>query len=757
MAKACGSIFIRQAAALVVLIVALAIVGCGGGKSTPVTLTSITVLPANKSVAVGTTVQFKASGGYSDGSYRDLTASVAWSSSNSAIASVGTAEGSKGLVSALAAGTVTITATSGGITGSTSFTSAALAAIDVTPSNSTFVAGTSHQFKATGILANGATQDLTNLATWDSSDSTVSVINATGLASTIAAGQATISAAFSGVSGSTTLTAATITSLAVSPLNPVVAAGTTRQFSAIATLSNSATLDVTSLVSWSSSDIVIATISSGGIASARSIGPATITALYGAVSGTTTLTVQGPVSIAITPANPSVVAGSTQKFSAVGTFADGSTGDVTTLVAWSSSNSAVATITGGGTATVKAAGTTTITATLGVSGSTTMTATALTALDVTPAAPVVGVGSTLQLAATGTFSDNSTQDLTGSVTWASGNTGIAAISNTAATKGVVTAVAPGSTTITATFNGTVKTITLTVNQANRAYVANNGGNSLSVVNTVNNSLVTTIGVGTAPQGVAVNTAANRAYVTNSGAGTLSVIDTTTNTVIATVSVGSSPKGVAVNPSAGRVYVANSFSNTLSVLDAATNSLLATVGVGIGPQAVAVNAAAGRVYVANTTGNTVSIINSATNTVVSTVTVGFGPQAVAVIPASNRVYVANGTSNTVSVIDSASNAVTGTISVGTKPVAIALNTGANRAYVVNSGSNSISVINTSTNSVVETISVGSAPQGIAVNTVTGRAYVTLGGSNMLSVVDLAAGASVASVGVGVAPRDVVVVQ
>ena len=80
------------------------------------------------------------------------------------------------------------------------------------------------------------------------------------------------------------------------------------------------------------------------------------------------------VSIAVTPANPSVVVGATQQFTATGTYSDASTADLTGDVTWASSPTAVATITAGGLATGVAEGTTTISATLGaVVGSTTLT------------------------------------------------------------------------------------------------------------------------------------------------------------------------------------------------------------------------------------------------------------------------------------------------------------------------------------------------------------------------------------------------
>src|SRR5207244_1232859 len=148
------------------------------------------------------------------------------------------------------------------------------------------------------------------------------------LSTSVAAGTTTITATLGGVSGSTTLTvtAATLTSIAVTPTNPSIAKGTTRQFTATGTYSDGSTQDLTNAVSWSSSNLGVATITSGGLASGGAQGASQISA-SSSVTGSTTLTV-GPavlVSIAVTPANPSIAKGTTQPFAATGTYSDGST------------------------------------------------------------------------------------------------------------------------------------------------------------------------------------------------------------------------------------------------------------------------------------------------------------------------------------------------------------------------------------------------------------------------------------------------
>jgi len=190
------------------------------------------------------------------------------------------------------------------------------------------------------------------------------------------------------------------------------------------------------------------------------------------MDGTITVLAAAPTlsSIAVTPANPNVFAGQTDQFTAIGTFSDNSTQNLTTQVTWASANNSVATISNAsgsqGLATAVAPGTSTISATLdGVNGSTVMTVVipaTLQSITVTPANPSIPIGEVQPFTAIGTYSDNSTHDLTSQVTWASANTSVATISNASISPGVATGLATGTSTITATFDGISGTTVLTV-------------------------------------------------------------------------------------------------------------------------------------------------------------------------------------------------------------------------------------------------------------------------------------------------------
>jgi len=235
------------------------------------------------------------------------------------------------------------------------------------------------------------------------------------------------------------------------------------------------------------------------------------------------------------------------------------------------------------------------------------------------------------------------------------------------------------------------------------YVANQGSDSVSVINTdqCNASAsshcsrpVAIVHVGKGPVEVVVDQATHSAYVTDNGGNTLSVIDTATcnaetisgcGQAPATVAAGDDPFGIALDPITDTVYVTDlgpsDLGDTVSVIDGATcNALVrsgcgdapATVTVGSGPFGIAVNPTTDSVYVANTgqlfataDGHTVSVIDGATCDAsdtsgcgqrTATVVVGRAPYGVAVDQATNVIYVVNNaggdTTATLSTVDGA---------------------------------------------------------------------------------------------------------
>lgn len=141
--------------------------------------------------------------------------------------------------------------------------------------------------------------------------------------------------------------------ISIDPVAAKISPNTTQQFTPSARSSDGITKTQMALnsVTWTSSDTSIAGIDANGLATAGTItGTTTIIATdANGVRGSATLEVgivksQLPDSIAITPANPSVVLGRSMQMTATGTYADASTQDLTATVTWTSSDEATAVI-----------------------------------------------------------------------------------------------------------------------------------------------------------------------------------------------------------------------------------------------------------------------------------------------------------------------------------------------------------------------------------------------------------------------------
>ena len=417
-----------------------------------VVLVSIAVTPANPAVAPGTTQQFIATGTYNDGSTQNLTGSVTWSSSNTAVASISTSIPTQGLAKALAAGSSTISASSGGISGSTTLivTSAVITSIVVSPANPNIPLGIAQQFTATGTFSDGSAQDVTGVVTWKSSVTSIASITVSGLATGLNIGTTNISATLGTVSGSAPLTvnAANLASITITPANGSISQGTTTQLTATGTFNDGSTRNLTRQVTWSSSDTTVATVASG-IATGQARGSSgsgttIITAVLGSMSASVNFTVTNATisSISVTPSGATIPIGAQKSFKATGLFSDSTTQDITANSKWTSSNPSVATLGSGGgatlTATGVAAGTANINASFGgVNGFTTLTVNSATlvSLALSPTNTILSPGSSAGYNAIGTFSDGSQRSMNGVVTWTSSDTQVATVSQSGTVTG----------------------------------------------------------------------------------------------------------------------------------------------------------------------------------------------------------------------------------------------------------------------------------------------------------------------------------
>ncbi|EKK9975561.1 Ig-like domain-containing protein [Vibrio parahaemolyticus] len=321
--------------------------------------TSLTVTPADASIAKGLTQQYAATLTMSDGSTEDVRAETAtsWTSAGSAatINAVGLAKGeSVGVAQITASGTydgVTLSDTQ-----TLTVTAAEIVSLEVTPEAAEIAKGRAQQFAAKAIFSDTSIQDVTTSTdiSWVSSTNAASLSGTTkGLATGDNVGDAVITATYNGFSDTADLvvTEAVLESIEVTP-NPIeVGIGDSGMLTAIGHYSDGTTPDITSLVDWTGQDISIATVDSvtaSGLVTGVSEGiTLTKATLEGVSSDSVAIhVVKSLISIAVTPTIVDIVTltAEMQQLKAIGTYNDSTKYDLTNNVVWSVEDSDIVNI-----------------------------------------------------------------------------------------------------------------------------------------------------------------------------------------------------------------------------------------------------------------------------------------------------------------------------------------------------------------------------------------------------------------------------
>ena len=423
--------------------------------------TTITVSPATAElVALDATVQLSAEVKDQDGQLM-AGATVTWASSATAVATVS----ASGLVTAVANGTATIAATSEEASGSATVTVAqVVSSVTAVPAEASFAAlGDTLRMTAEAFDANGHAVEGAEFS-WETSDDSVAMVDASGLVTSVANGTATIAATSGEASGSATVTVAQVVSsvTAVPAEASFAALGDTLRMTAAAFDANGHSVEGAEF-SWESGDDSVATVDASGLVTAVANGTATIAATSGEASGSATVTVAQVVSsVTAVPAEASFAAlGDTLRMTAAAFDANGHSVEGAEF-SWESGDDSVATVDASGLVTAVASGTATIAATSGeASGSATVTvAQVVSSVTAVPAeASFAALGDTLRMTAAA-FDANGHSVEGAEFSWESGDDAVAMVDAT----GLVTAVANGTATIAATSGEASESATVTVAQ-----------------------------------------------------------------------------------------------------------------------------------------------------------------------------------------------------------------------------------------------------------------------------------------------------
>ncbi|MCP3687080.1 MAG: hypothetical protein GY784_01590, partial [Gammaproteobacteria bacterium] len=443
---------------------------------TDATLDSIDIVPKHLDIASGLQQTYQAFGNYSDGSSYDISHQVEWQSDNSQVI-----EFTQANATTKAAGEARILATMEGETGQATATvnNATLEGIAFATVNPTLEVGFQLVMQVSGFFSDSSTLDISDQVVWSVDDSSVATIDdSTSTLTGMSAGSVRLKASFSGFSVEQLVSVSQeeLTGIEISPGRVSIAAGQQVLFYATAVFGNQTSRDITALVTWGSSDELVASIDNrldhNGKATSFKPGTTGITATYSGHTTNVVLTVTDAdlTNIAVSPASISLTQGMKHDFVATAFFSDGSQELVTDQVTWSSTSNIITAVSGqsNGQFQTSEPGEALVVATLHQKqgyAQVKVSAVTLKSIYIDNTTISQALGTTQLLTLYGEFSDGSILDLTQQASWTSNSTDVAVVSNSDNRRGELSGVGVGATVIYAHAGGQEATLGIEITAA----------------------------------------------------------------------------------------------------------------------------------------------------------------------------------------------------------------------------------------------------------------------------------------------------
>ncbi|WP_372654237.1 Ig-like domain-containing protein [Halobacteriovorax sp.] len=410
-----------------------------------------------------------ATGYYSDGSSLNISSAIEWSSNNTERVTIA---GNK--ATAIGVGSVSITASLDAV--STSITllpfSANLTGIELSVSSLELPSEGQAQLIVTATYDNGQSLDVTDSAIYSMDDSTVASVDDSvdfGMITANSTGTTNLNINYSGFTKILPIetTTTVITGLQVTPIIGSRAKGASQQFYATGNLDNGETIDLSSSVTWSSSNSEVLSISDEGLANLVNSGNVSVTANYGGFSNSVSYSVTEKLisSLDLTLSSESISTGVSAQATCIANYNDGSSEDVSDSVTFSVDNSELGIISNSQTTKGKitpiSEGTLSIIAELSgvsVSKSLTITTASLISIAVETNESLISSGVNAYFRAIGTYDDDSIVEITDSVIWSISNSEYGSISNSTQDRGLFNNIFNGTSTSSLTITASIDSI-----------------------------------------------------------------------------------------------------------------------------------------------------------------------------------------------------------------------------------------------------------------------------------------------------------
>lgn len=224
--------------------------------------------------------------------------------------------------------------------------------------------------------------------------------------------------------------------------------------------------------------------------------------------------------------------------------------------------------------------------------------------------------------------------------------------------------------------------------------------------------------GVDPENFDISSDGKTIYVANEDASAASVVDVASGTVKATIKVGGQPEGVTVRPGGDEVWVTSEEGGKLYVIDTKTDSVTHVITVGKRPRSVVFTHDGKRAYAPAEVGGNVTVIDATTYKPIATVPVpGKAPKPMGsvIAPDDSKVYISTGRGGTIAILDTKSDKFVGTVDVGSRPWGMSLSADGKQLWIADGPpANDVSVVDLATNQVTKKIPVGKAPWGVAIS-------------------------------------------
>lgn len=309
--------------------------------------------------------------------------------------------------------------------------------------------------------------------------------------------------------------------------------------------------------------------------------------------------------------------------------------------------------------------------------------------------------------------------------------------------------------------------------ADRIYVSNEVGNSVSVIDTTEDRVVATIAVGRRPRAVRVSPDGRSLYVALSGsprggpgidesklpppdrsADGIGVVDLESLVLERVLESGPDPESFDLAPNGKQLLVSNEDAARASILDVASGRPSATVGVGEEPEGVAIRPDGKVGYVTSESAHRVDVIALDERRLLTSIATGERPRTVLFSKDGARAFVSNEVGKSVEVIDAEAHRALRRIPIAAPapalPMGLALSSDERTLWVSTGRGGSVVAVELGSGATFSVDGVGARPWGLALCHDGRRLYTANGPSNDVTVIDTATRAVVRRIAVGASP-------